>query len=236
MTTPLTTFVCLWRPASGDTPGTALGWSFSSLGTVSHPEITPGSDQTERRRTEFAQTQAASAAGILNTSPVCFVRAAMALNRFALQMQFSLLANPAGSSAFFGLSASRTHVCLNDPSKVDDTVGGGFDATDPNSGFWQAITRNAASTTKIPVDGAHDGDPNPVARNTTDVYRLSMFDTGSGSIQLRFNKRNDLNVTNRITLRDVSLPRPNTPLRVHAGVGLSSAATARCALYAVDFA
>jgi hypothetical protein len=160
-----------WRPASGSTPGTASGCTFTSTGTVTHPTLTSSNLQTQShlqtqsRRTRFTSgTSANDVAGLRSDSALTWIGSGAANAGFCFVARFSLSANPSTGRAFVGLSAT-SETCASDPSGTANTIGIGFDSGDSSSGNWKFMTKSATTLTKFDL-----GDAAP--RNTTDVYLL----------------------------------------------------------------
>ncbi|MBL8608304.1 MAG: hypothetical protein JNL38_13350, partial [Myxococcales bacterium] len=142
----------LWRPATGGTPGTAIGATFTSGGTVTTPAIATTSFRTQRRRTNFA-TSGATPAGL--TAGDALTMTAVSGGGLAFYAEFALATNLANTRLFVGLSAQAS-VCTNNPSSATNlnTIGVGFDASDATgSGLYFISRGNAggASNWKIPL-------------------------------------------------------------------------------------
>lgn len=235
----------VWRPASPGTatPGVFQGWNFTSTSkpAVTNPAPTTGSIQTQAPRTEWMQTTNGQVGGIISKNPVCWRGNVNRLGGFSFTARFSLLANPNNSRAFVGLSASATHVCLGanvNPSAVANTLGMGFDSTDPNGGFWYLIARDATTLSKIVLDGSQSGEgPGQALRNTTDVYDVTFFaQPNSSSIYVRiFNLTAGLSIYNGFIANPIHVPAQTANLLVHVGVGPAAAAlTTKIDLYRLD--
>jgi len=219
----------VWRPGSPGTatPGVFQGWNFTSTSkpAVTNPVPTTGSIQTQAPRTEWTQTTNGQVGGIVSTNPVCWRGNVSRLGGFNFTARFSLLANPNNSRAFVGLSASATHVCLSanvNPSAVANTLGMGFDSTDPNGGFWYLIARDARTLSKIVLDGLQSGEgPGQALRNTTDVYDVAFIaQPNSSSIYVRiFNLTAGLSIYNGFIVKPIHIPAQTAKLLVHVGVG-----------------
>jgi hypothetical protein len=228
----------VWRPAADSMPGTAEGWSFNSAGSVSHPAIGSTTVQRQAPRTEFASEDFPNdVAGLVSTTPMCWRGNDARLGGFSLTARFTLTANPDNIRAFFGLSASSGYLCSDEPSNARNSLGVGFDGTDPRSGSWSIITSDGFTVQKIILDGSQAGGV-AAHRNTTGVYDLVILaKPNAPSIYVRF-----LNLSMGETIYNgfLSSPTPlaatTAPLYVHAeaGVGAIASGAAMFDLYRLD--
>jgi hypothetical protein len=151
--------------------------------------------------------------------------------------RFTLTANPDNSRAFFGLSASSIYLCSDEPSNALNGLGVGFDSTDPASGFWSIITRDASVGQRIILNGTQAGGI-PAPRNTTDVYDLVIFaKPNAPSVYVRLlNLSRGLTIYNGFLSSPTPLPTAVAPLYVHAeaGVGAGASGAAVFDLYRLD--
>lgn len=108
-----------WRPASGATPGTATGATFTASGTASHPALAATNLASESRRTRFTSLNAANAvAGLRSDTPLAWRGTSGKNAGFFVAVRFTLAANASGGRAFIGLTARTTDICAIDPSTV----------------------------------------------------------------------------------------------------------------------
>ncbi|WP_433717195.1 glycosyl hydrolase family 28-related protein (plasmid) [Nocardia sp. CA-084685] len=208
----------LWRPVDGAVPGDANGWHFSSTGVVSHPGQTAKDPLSQTRRTKWvSQGKKNIVAGIVSTHTICWRGTQPRSGGFCLRALFGLGANPIGGRAFCGLSARPTDICAVNPRHEPNTIGFGFDESEP-VGYWYFITRGSGSTSsKTRLDGSSG--TQRARRNTQSLYEATIYaPPNSKFIYARLVDKASGRLLFNETI-DTNLPDPGLFLYVHAQCG-----------------
>lgn len=217
------TQVLEWAPSTGNaTPGgTAIGWSLTSSGTVSHPGLASGTLQSQMRRTRYTSATTANAvAGLRSADKLCWRGLGAGFGGFTFTSRFSMSTNVASSRAFIGLSAASGTVVSAEPSAAADSIGVGFDSTDSSGGNWQLLRKDGATSVKADLGTS-------AARNTTDVFDLTITAVAnSPAMTVRL-----VNLSTGVVVHDnvvytTNLPTNNVFLYAHAEIGPASAGVA----------
>lgn len=181
-------------PANSTTVGTVQGVAFTSAGTVSHQALSTSSIQSVLRRTRWATAASAgNAAGIYETAVTKVRGNAAGVGGFYAEIVFDQATNVNGHQAFIGLAASVAALG-GEPSALVNMIGMGYDSTDGSTGNWQ-LMRNDGSGTATKVDLGTGA-----ARNTTDVYVLTIRSPQNGSVIFV----TVVNLTTGVTVLDTS--------------------------------
>ena len=213
--------IAVYYPGNGNTLGTHIGMVLTGNGTISHPALANTGRLASSRRTRFVSATTANAiGGVLSAHELCW-RGTPRLGGFSFTARFAIIANPANSRAFIGLSASTTSLVAAEPSAAANTVGVGFDSTDLAAGNWQLILRDNATLTKIDLP--------LMPRNTTGFYELNIFSPSNGT-NILIVKITNLNldsvIYNNILTPASNIPQNSVFFRVHAAVGPAASASA----------
>lgn len=215
--------VAIYFPATGTTAGTAIGWTFTSTGTVSHPALASTAPQPMNsiRRTRWASATTANAIGGIFTAQTNTWRGnAAGLGGFFFYARFGQATNVNASRCFVGLSAASAGIVAGEPSATNDSIGIGYDAADASTGNWQLITRSTTAGTKTDLGTS-------AARNTTDIFDVYLFaPPNASSITVRV-----VNLSTGAVVLDDSVVSTNLPtatafLRAHAMCGPAASSTA----------
>lgn len=176
-----------------------MGWSFSVLGAPQTPAPTSASFREQMRRVRLKGANAPNATcGIHTATPVCWRGNADGYGGFCFSVRFALEMTLANMRAFIGLSALTTPVVTQagEPSTIANSIGVGFDATDPSGGTWYLLRRDATNGTKTAISAAS---------RIGNVYELTIWCAPNGaSLHVRM-----VNLFTATTvLRDAVYPVP----------------------------
>ena len=215
------TLVLEWAPATGSTPGTAIGWGITANGTASHPALASTNLQTQMRRTRFTSaTTTNAAAGLISADALCWLGNAAGLGGFMFSARFSISTNVAASRAFIGLSASSTSMVSAEPSSFANSIGVGFDSTDSSTGNWQLIRMDGTTSAKVDLGSA-------APRNTADVYEITIHAASNASeVRVSLVNLSTAMVVLEAVAYSTNIPVNSAFLYTHAEVGPAGSGTA----------
>jgi hypothetical protein len=172
--------IAWWAPSTGTTVS-VNGIPRTAVGTVATPTLTTGGLANSCRRWRVTSaTTANSVADERSASTACWRGNAAGLGGWIYTNRISIVALPALSRAFFGLSSSvATFATTQDPNLLTNIIGIGFvNGTDTN---WQ-VFRNDGPGSAIKEDM---GAAFPVS-SLTNIYTLFLYSApNGGSIWVR---------------------------------------------------
>lgn len=163
-----------YEPANSTTAGTLLGLVISSTATVSHPTQALTNLLTALHRTLWSTTTTAgNASGFYETVATKVQGNAAGLGGYCCDFRFGIAVNTTGHQCFVGLGAAAA--LAGDPSALVSMIGMGYDAADLSTGNWQLMHNDSAGTaTRVDLGSG-------AVRNTSDVYKLTLYAPSDGS-------------------------------------------------------